>query len=176
MIVKKRLDALLIAKYFIDKSTYGNYLTNLKLQRVLYYTQLFHYTIKGDLLFNNKIKVVISGVTVEGVGEKYGKFNHDEIEEENNKEDFEIIEIETQEFLDKMWEILKNYTGKELGYLMAKEDFYQRALTNIAFGGYIDITKEDSRMLMGVGLDSSTKDKECIEDDRLDLVSKIYNE
>lgn len=176
MIVKERYDALLIARYFLGKSIRGYEVTNLKLQKILFYAQSLHYNLKGDLLFNNKIKVVRTGISVEGVMEKYKSFNYSEIEDNFNKEDFEELTIETKVFLDKIWETFKRYSGKQLEYLVSKEDFYVRAETNNSFGQYVDITQETSYALKGMIIKDNTKDSVEIEDERLDLISKVYSD
>ncbi len=63
-----------IADYFIDFfHVHGDYITNLKLQKLLYYAQAWYLALHGSSLFEEEIEAWIHGPVVPSV---YRKFKH----------------------------------------------------------------------------------------------------
>lgn len=120
----KTYNVQLIAKYFISKSTPGTRqnITNLKLQKILYYAQGFYASMhEGNLLFNSDIQAWKHGPVIPDIYHTYKSYNFHEIDE-YVEEDFNELLSQDKEFLDKIWDILKNFSGKQLEYLTHLED------------------------------------------------------
>jgi uncharacterized phage-associated protein len=111
-------DALDIAFYFIKKSSPGTpqNITNLKLQKILYYAQGFYHATSenNELLFKDQIQAWVHGPVVPNVYHYFKKYNYSEIDPKEYKDIKLNIDSKTAEFLDKIWELFKNYSGKQL--------------------------------------------------------------
>ena len=104
-----------IAKYFIKKSIPGTpqNITNLKLQKILYYAQgFYHATNNNEKLFDEEIQAWLHGPVVPAVYHKYKRYNYREIP--NDVEAPEELDNRTKLFLDGIWELFKNFSGKVL--------------------------------------------------------------
>ncbi|MEN8221186.1 MAG: type II toxin-antitoxin system antitoxin SocA domain-containing protein [Pseudomonadota bacterium] len=91
-----------IADYFIYVANEtGSYLSNLKLQKLLYYAQAWHLALYGISLFDEEFEAWIHGPVIPSLYAKYQKFGWKPILEEVNKPEFSE---ELQEFLDEVTE------------------------------------------------------------------------
>jgi len=89
--------AIDVAKYFLYKANLeGDLITNLKMQKLLYYAQAWYLVNFGKTLFDDKILAWDLGPVVKSVYDEYREFRHTSI----------IYEDETGE-------ILKKFTNKE---------------------------------------------------------------
>ncbi|PIK32373.1 hypothetical protein CS954_03080 [Bacillus siamensis] len=110
------MTALEIAKYFISKSfpeTSEN-ITNLKLQKILYYAQ-GNYLAENGLdkpLFNEELQAWIHGPVVPEVYHEFKIYGFNEIPKTQNN--CSHLPLPVTSFLDRIWDKYKSYTGKEL--------------------------------------------------------------
>jgi len=111
-------DALDIAIYLIKKSSPGTpqNITNLKLQKILYYAQGFYHATNenNQLLFKDEIQAWVHGPVVPNVYHYFKQYNYREIDPNKFKDINPNIDHYTAKFLDKIWELFKNYSGKQL--------------------------------------------------------------
>jgi len=96
-----------IADYFICRSHKEGVkdLTNKKLQKLLYYSQAWFYTINGVKLFPNKIEAWIHGPAVLEVYQKYKGFGSSMITAEALPENFKDLKKEELDILDNVWSV-----------------------------------------------------------------------
>lgn len=105
-----------IAKYLIKKSKESGVknLTNLKLQKLLYYAQGWHLGIFKNKLFNDKIEAWKLGPAVRNVYQEYKDWGNKPIDKMVSEEDVATINEQTKKFLDEVWNVYKNTSGAEL--------------------------------------------------------------
>ena len=108
-------NALGIAKYFIKTASpeEEDIITNLKLQKLLYYAQGFHLALCEKPLFGEPIKAWQYGPVVPEVYYNYKKYGTNAIP---HPDDFDIEQYdpETRELLDEVYEVYGQYTAPTL--------------------------------------------------------------
>ena len=126
------MEALEVSKYFLSKTTNEDYengegISNLKLQKLLYYSQKAYYSIYGEALFDDKIQAWTHGPVVYDVYhnfKKYGNKKIDIIEEkdfiENKKEVDKNLLV-----LDFIWEKYGEYEAWALSNKTHEEKAYK---------------------------------------------------
>lgn len=108
-----------VAKWFIDKATSnisqgGEYLTQLKLQKLLYYAKGFYYVFEDKPLFDEQLKAQKLGPVVQSVGFVISKYKGEPIKEEF-KEVEDIKDKKVIEFLEFVYNNLATvYAAKRL--------------------------------------------------------------
>ncbi|HHP1053224.1 type II toxin-antitoxin system antitoxin SocA domain-containing protein [Bacillus cereus group sp. BfR-BA-01354] len=106
--------ALDVARYMIHLNNLGNAprtsLTNLKIQKLLYYTFGMHRVIYGENLFNESISAWKYGPVVKEVYDAFKKYGYSNIEDDYWYEDYNITENEENAIVN---------TWKQLGQLPA---------------------------------------------------------
>jgi uncharacterized phage-associated protein len=108
-----------VAKYFIylaSQKVVGDNqeregLTNLKLQKILYFAQAYYLAKLGKPLFQDSIEAWEYGPVVPEVYHKFKKHKSDPIIEEKDKSK---ISPEDKEYLNKIWESFGGYSTSRL--------------------------------------------------------------
>lgn len=115
--------ALDIAKYMLVVAhENGDVITNLKLQKLLYYAQAWHLVKKGVPLFEDAIEAWEFGPVVRAVYNEYKEFNRMPIDIEVGQEEVNVLDKETQEYMDDyLWEFL-DYSATSLVRMTHEED------------------------------------------------------
>lgn len=115
-----------VAKYFIDLSKEATIdegvaegITNLKLQKMLYFAQAAHLALYDSKLFNEDIKAWKYGPVVEPVYRTYRGYKNKPIPFEKGSREA-IPDPETQEFLKGIWELFDKYSAVELMHIAHK--------------------------------------------------------
>lgn len=107
-----------VANYFIYKSSPSTdrNITNLKLQKLLYYAQGKYMAKYNKPLFNEEIQAWKHGPVVPEIYRKYSSFIFREIDKRKTDEvsTQKIKENEAQSILDEVWEEYGYYNGKQL--------------------------------------------------------------
>jgi uncharacterized phage-associated protein len=115
-------DALGIAKYFIKIASpeEEDIITNLKLQKLLYYAQGFNLALHEKPLFGEQIKAWHYGPVVPEVYDDYKEYRANAIPQ---PDDFDINQYdqETRELLDEVYEVYGQYTAPALMRFTHKE-------------------------------------------------------
>jgi uncharacterized phage-associated protein len=111
-----------IAKYFIYCTNLeeDGVITNLKLQKLLYYAQGFHLALFDLPLFSEDIIAWQYGPVVPEIYRKYKNYTRNPLPEPI---DFnpEIINSETRELIDEVYQVFGKYTGTALVNLTHQE-------------------------------------------------------
>lgn len=138
-------DAKHIAKYILIKASedesYKN-ITNLKLQKILFYTQAWYLANYGEAVFSDEIHAWEYGPVVPSVYHEYKKFKRDPIQLDFNDLDISNIDTDTKLYLDNIWEAYKHYSGLQLVDFTHKEESYIKARKIEAYKPMYLITKE----------------------------------
>ena len=108
-------NALDIAKYLITLASpeEEDLITNLKLQKLLYYAQGFHLALFGKPLFSERIEAWQYGPVVPEIYRFYKQYGSNSLPQPDN---FNIDEYdeETQELLNEVYEVYGQYTAPTL--------------------------------------------------------------
>lgn len=132
-----KYDIDLISKYYITKQVRGQNqnVTNLKLQKLLYYSKVLYYKTYGMNLYKNKMYVSNHGIVIEDEYHKYRKYNFTEVYLEGTSYHTEFVYLKRVEdkakaeignrvekddllFLEEIWDKFKNLNGKQLEKLI----------------------------------------------------------
>lgn len=115
-------NALNIAKYFIKLASpeEEDFITNLKLQKLLYYAQGFHLALYAKPLFNEQIKAWQHGPVVTEIYSNYKKYRTNILPQPDDFE-MEQYDSETRELLDEIYEVYGQYTAPTLMRFTHKE-------------------------------------------------------
>jgi uncharacterized phage-associated protein len=110
-----------IARYFVSlvDEEAGDSISNLKLQKLLYYAQGFHLASVGKPLFPETIKAWAHGPVVPQVYHDYKEYGSNPIPVE--KVDLEKYPKELREFLDEVYSVYGQFTASKLRDLTHSE-------------------------------------------------------
>ena len=122
--------AVQIAQWFINKSIMlyrankGDLLSNLKLQKLLYYAQGSYLALTGEKLFNDKILAWEHGPVIENIYKKYRQdFAIDKYKDV-------VIDRNTSNILDMVYNIFGQYSAWKLRDMTHNETPWQTTLLN----------------------------------------------
>lgn len=133
--------ALLVAKYFINKGkdeTDNGKLTNLKLQKILYYAQGWYLANFNRPLFNDPIQAWRFGPAIHSIYRAFSKYGSLPIREEITADELKDINPHDKTFLDKIWDTYKLYSGTDLIQSTHKERPWMETREDIKRGGSSD--------------------------------------
>lgn len=122
------MNALDVAKYFLYKANKdGELITNLKLQKLLYYAQAWYLVNYGEPLFHDEIKAWKFGPAIESVYHQYKKFRHTPIIYKNKENIEQKIPTDVREFLDEFYNVYISYSAVELLQFTHNDDPWKEA-------------------------------------------------
>ena len=135
-----------IAQWFINKACEevgngGEYITHLKLQKLLYYAQGVYGVIKKEPLFNEKIYCWSHGPVVKKVYDVYCHYGHTPISEKRMVK----IDDETTAILNEVYKVFGQYTAWALREKTHEEDPWKSVELNeeISFSSIYDYFKNN---------------------------------
>ena len=140
----KRISAEELANYlvFINQGNfeYGDVLTNLKIQKLLYYIQGFHLAFFDQPIFNDKIVAWKYGPVVEEVYQKLKIYNDSavELDKEKVKNAFSLGN-EQKRLIDSISKQIGQYSAWKLVEMTHSEDPWKNTVLNQ------EISQEDLR-------------------------------
>ena len=104
-----------IAKYFLANvnEDYGDNISNLKLQKLVYYAQGFHLALYDKLLFSEPIEAWTHGPVVPALYRKYKDFGAGAIPIPQDM-DFSIYDERTKELLDDIFNVFGQFSAWKL--------------------------------------------------------------
>jgi uncharacterized phage-associated protein len=106
-----------VANYFLSKTIdeEDSKITNLKLQKLLYYAQGFHLALFDKELFNENIEAWMHGPVSPDAYQEFKKFGANIIPCDECEEDFDKIFSHDQiELLDEIYDIFGQFSGWKL--------------------------------------------------------------
>ncbi|PGQ52659.1 Panacea domain-containing protein [Bacillus cereus] len=112
-----------VAKYLINQSRPGTQenITNLKLQKLLYYAQGFCLAIKEKALFEEDIEAWVHGPVVPEVYSEFKGYTYNDIDGIYDENEI-VLTKEEIDLLDNMWKIFQSYSGKVLEEMTHNEE------------------------------------------------------
>lgn len=121
-----------VADYFIYKGKFYELqrgsISNLKLQKLLYYSQAWFYTLTGYKLFDEKVKAWAHGPVVPNIYYKYKKYGYNGITKKVNSIP-PLIErnVNVKDVLKGVWRTYGDFSAKDLEKITHLEPPWQRA-------------------------------------------------
>lgn len=140
---EKTYKAIDIAKYIIKKAQDSdNPVTNLKLQKLLYYAQGWYLANFGKALFSDPIEAWKYGPVVPSVYQLYKECGSQPISESITRKDLQDLDQTTKNFLDELWEVYGKYSSGDLINATHSETPWRVARKDLADGdnGNYEIT------------------------------------
>lgn len=118
-----------VADYFIrDAHESGQFISNLQLQKLVYYAQAWHLAIYDEPLFDEPIEAWVHGPVIPSLYHKFKDFQWNPI-------DCDIGEVKLPrkvvEHLDEVIEVYGGFAGWELERLVHSEEPWQKARGSI---------------------------------------------
>lgn len=120
-----------VANYFLTQVSEdaGDLMSNLKLQKLVYYAQGFHLALYDEPLFPEPLEAWTNGPVVPELFRHYKKYESGAIPCPKGV-DFSIYDEETRSFLDEVYSILgkfaawklRNLTDQEPPWILAREN------------------------------------------------------
>ncbi|MFC6040541.1 type II toxin-antitoxin system antitoxin SocA domain-containing protein [Paenisporosarcina macmurdoensis] len=106
---QKKIDS--VVQYLLYKCVE---ITPLALQKLLYYSQAFNYTINKEFLFEDDCEAWVHGPVYKTIYEKYKGYGYNPIEEELNVYNFRLLTNDEKNLLDSIVNNFGCYSGKVL--------------------------------------------------------------
>ena len=139
---KGKYTALQIARYFIKKGMSEKEtakLTNLKLQKILYYAQGWYLANFDKPLFEDTIEAWRYGPAIRSVYQEFKDSGSSVLDTPIEEWEINEIDKDTKNFLDEIWKIYKQYSGSDLITLTHNEEPYKQARKNVKEGDSSEI-------------------------------------
>lgn len=123
----KKISALTIAEYFIDKSNKEKKpITNKKLQKLLYYAQVWSVVLNEEKLFPERIEAWVHGPAIPTVYRKFKGFEFNPIQLDTTGISFSFSKKQN-DLLESIWSIYGKYNAEYLEALTHSELPWQEA-------------------------------------------------
>lgn len=115
--------ALKVSQYFlkISQPEIGDILSNLKVQKLVYYAQGFNLALNNEPLFNEDIQAWEHGPVVKELYDTYREHGSGEIPVPEEDIDFSDIEAEQKEILDEIYQVYGQFSAWKLRNMTHEE-------------------------------------------------------
>lgn len=119
-----------VADFFLCFSKkHGDCLTNLKLQKLLYYSQAWHLVIFNTELFDEPIEAWVHGPVVYSVWNRFRDYKWNPITEAPTELD---LPLKAKEHLIEIFRVFGKYSAYDLELMTHKEDPWKKARVGLA--------------------------------------------
>jgi uncharacterized phage-associated protein len=127
-----KTSALQVAEYFINKSNKeSKTITNKKLQKLLYYAQVWSLVLNDEKLFSERIEAWVHGPAIPSIYGRFKCFEFNPIVLDTSKISFSFSKKQT-ELLDSVWSVYGKYPAEYLEALSHSELPWQEARKEIS--------------------------------------------
>lgn len=131
-----------VAKYFLHKAnTEGDLITNLKMQKLLYYAQAWYLVNYKTTLFKDKIKAWDLGPVVHVVYSQYKKFSGSPIVYNNTGKEADKFTQKQIDYLNECYSVFIKFAAHQLVNMSHNEPPWKEAREN----GQCEISTESMR-------------------------------
>ncbi len=128
----KKIGALQVAEYFIDRANKDKQpITNKKLQKLLYYAQVWSLVINNEKLFSERIEAWVHGPAVPIVYREFKGFEFNPIDLDTSSITFNFSKKQVN-LLESIWSIYGKYNASYLEALTHSELPWQEARKEIS--------------------------------------------
>jgi uncharacterized phage-associated protein len=112
-----------VAKYFIYQANeVGSFISNLKLQKLVFYSQAWHLALFGEPLFEEDFEAWIHGPVEPNLYREYKRFGSKPIELDVSRDILKEFSEEKIEFLNEVRDNYLGYDAFELEMMTHRED------------------------------------------------------
>ena len=142
-----------VAKYFLSlqDEDAGDLISNMKLQKLVYYAQGCHLALYDEPLFEDRIEAWLYGPVVPNLYREYKEYGSDPIPNPENM-DFSKFNDEEKEFLDEVYDVygqfsawkLRNMTHEDAPWRVASEN--QEVISNRSMKTYFKAQMENGEV------------------------------
>ncbi len=135
--MQKQIDALAVANWFLKKaaSSPGKTITNLKLQKLLYYAQAWHLVFLGKRLFPEPIEAWVHGPAIRHLYGKFKEYGFNPIQYKGDA-DTSLFSNKQTMLLNDVWKIYGKFDGAFLEALTHSELPWQKAREGLDAGDF----------------------------------------
>lgn len=127
--MSKKIKCSNVADYFLAKAEESeDGLSNLKLQKLVYYTQAFHLALYESPLFDEDICAWSHGPVIPELYQKYKEHGSGNIPFEAKNTDFDKFDGDVVDLLDEIYEVYGQYSAWKLRNLTHEEPPWQETL------------------------------------------------
>lgn len=127
-----QIRALDVALYFIHRSNKAREpITNKKLQKLVYYAQVWSLVINEEKLYSERIEAWVHGPAIPALYRKFKRFEFRPIEFDASEVQFSFSEKQTR-LLDNVWQVYGKYPPSYLEALTHSELPWQEARADLA--------------------------------------------
>lgn len=127
-----KISAISVAEYFIDKANRENKpITNKKLQKLLYYSQVWSLVLNEEKLFSERIEAWVHGPAIPIVYRKFRGFEFNPIQLDTSGMSF-VFSEKQWELLENIWSVYGKYDAEYLEALSHSELPWQEARKEIS--------------------------------------------
>lgn len=125
---KKKLSCYDIADYFLAQmdEDAGDLISNLKLQKLVYYAQGFHLALYNKPLFTEKIEAWIHGAVIPDLYHQFKDYGPMPLPRPKNL-DFSIFSDQVKELLDEVYAVYGQYSAWRLREMVHSEAPWKNA-------------------------------------------------
>lgn len=102
----------------------GDYLTNLKLQKLVYYAQAWHLALYKEPLFSNDCQAWVHGPVFTSVYHRFNQYGWNPIQYEHIKVN---LAPNIKSHLDEIFRVFNRFTASELEQMTHQEEPWQKA-------------------------------------------------
>jgi len=128
----KKTSALKVAEYFIDKANKDKKpITNKKLQKLLYYSQVWLLVLNEEKLFSERIEAWVHGPAIPVVYRRYKNFEFNPIQIDTDDILFDFSKKQ-MDLLESVWSVYGKYNAEYLEALTHSELPWQEARKEIS--------------------------------------------
>lgn len=104
----------------------GTGMTNLKLQKLLYYVQGFHVALNGSVLFEDVLEALPTGPVIRKVYTTYARYGYSAIDRCEGR-DGSCLTADERNLIKDVWGIFASYEAVDLELLIQSEDPWKLA-------------------------------------------------
>lgn len=131
-----------IANYFLSliSTELGDYISNLKLQKLVYLSQGFYLSMYGTILYSNNIEMSVVGPILPELYHKYEVYENNPLPANKEYSTISHISSDIVYFLNKIYEQFGQYSGWKLRKMIQAQKIFDDYLdTNKHFISHTDM-------------------------------------
>lgn len=132
IVAPHKISAMQVAQYFIDRANKENsVITNKKLQKLVYYAQVWSLVLNKEKLFSEKIEAWVHGPAIPVLYKKFRSFVSNPISLNTSDIQFSFTKKQTR-LLDSIWSVYGKYDASYLEALTHSEAPWQEARKDLS--------------------------------------------
>lgn len=123
MVTTVRASAEQVAEYFlllVDEDA-GDVMTNLRLQKLVYYAQAWRLAVLGQPIFDDDFEAWVHGPVIYHLYKKYEDYNHTPIPRPASMPSL-VVDERSRGILDEVWDTYGQFSAKGLENIARAED------------------------------------------------------